>query len=279
MGRPKIKIIETAIEPEKAEELEKARFELSEQAEEAVKEEVKKAKKKVGKARVRSERYKKLVSQVDKANKYSLEEAIDLLKKTSDTKFDSTFEVHINLGLDTTKSDQQIRRSINLPHGLGKKISILVFADGKEATEAKKAGAEVGTEKTLETIEKGKLDFDKVVATPAWMPKLARVAKILGPKGLMPNPKTGTVSENPAEIVGKLGAGMMEIRTEKMPIVHTSFGKASFKEAELKENLQSLVKEIEGAKPTGFKKELIRSIYLSSTMGPSLKLDLSAINQ
>ena len=283
MGRPKIKIIESVIEPDKLKDLE-PKLELSEAAEEEVSKEVKEAKKnlpagkaRVGKPKVRSVRYKKLIGEIDRNVKYALDEALEILKKTAVTKFDSTLEAHFNLGIDTTKSDQVIRRSINLPHGLGRKVSVLVFADGIAATEAKKAGAEIGTEKTLEEIAKGKIGFDRVVATPDWMPRLAKVAKVLGPKGLMPNPKTGTVSEKPAEVVTNLAAGMIELKTEAQPIIHTVFGKASFKDEALKENIQELVKEINSAKPASFKKELIKSVYLSSTMGPSVKLDLTSI--
>ncbi|MDP2671103.1 MAG: 50S ribosomal protein L1 [bacterium] len=275
MGRPKVKTIETAIEEGKLKDLE-PRLELSEAGEEEVKKEVKQARKKVGKAKVRSQRYQKLLEGLDKINKYPVEEAISLLKKTSATKFDSTLEAHINLGTDSTKSDQQIRRAINLPHGLGKKISVLVFADEKDEPEIKKAGAQLGTEKSLDEIAKGKINFDKVVAIPSWMPKLAKVAKVLGPKGLMPNPKTGTVSDDPLTVVEKLSAGMSEIKTEKSPIVHTVFGKASFDEKKLKENLESLIKEIHSSRPANFKKELIKSVYLTSSMGPSLKLDLTS---
>lgn len=278
MGRPKIKVIETAIEPEKVKDLE-PKLELSEEADEEVKKQAKAAKKKVGKEKIRSQRYQKLVSEIDKSNKYSLDEALGLIKKTAKTKFDSTLEIHINLGIDPTKSDQQIRKALNLPHGMGKKIKVLVFADDKAAAEAKKAGADIGTEKTLDEIAKGKIDFDKVVATPSWMPKLAPVAKTLGPKGLMPNPKTGTVSENPAEVVEKLSAGMTEIKTEKSPIIHTVFGRASFEDKKLKENLEVLIKEVEASKPTNFKKELIKSVYLTSAMGPSLKLDITSVSR
>lgn len=277
MGRPKIKVVETAIEEVKLKDLE-PKLELSDEASAEIVKEAKAAKKKVGKAKIRSQRYQKLVSEIDKANKYSLDEALGLLKKTSQIKFDSSLEAHINLGIDPTKSDQQIRKSINLPNGLGKKIKVLVFADEKFVAEIKKAGAEVGTEKTLDEIAKGKITADKVVATPEWMPRLAKVAKVLGPKGLMPNPKTGTVTETPVKVVEQLSAGMTEIKTEKSPIIHTIFGKASFDEKKLKENLITLIAEINSSRPANFKKELIKSVYLTSSMGPSVKLDLSSLN-
>lgn len=279
MGRPKIKTIETAIDPEKLKDLEPDLV-LSEENEKEVEKatrEAKKTKKASAKKALHSQRFVALTQQVDKTKSYPAHEAVAILKKTATAKFDSTLEAHINLGLDTTKSDQQIRKSINLPHGLGKKVKVLVFADEKQTSEITRAGAEIGTEKTLDEIAKGKIGFDKVVATPAWMPHLASVAKVLGPKGLMPNPKTGTVSDDPAKVVEQLSAGMTEIRTEKSPIVHTIFGKASFDEKKLTENLETLLKEINSSRPANFKKGLVKSVYLTSSMGPSLKLDLSSI--
>ncbi|OGY21397.1 MAG: 50S ribosomal protein L1 [Candidatus Woykebacteria bacterium GWB1_45_5] len=232
---------------------------------------------------------------IDKSKAYPAEEAIELVKKTANTHFDATIEAHVNLGLSAEKSEHQIRTSLTLPHPSpkasgGKPIKILVFTD-KNKEEIKKLGAEIGTDENLKEIEKGKIDFvdssgtriakleeiDKIIADTSWMPKLAKVAKILGPKGLMPNPKAGTVTEDPVAAVKEFSGGRMELRMEKSPIIHITIGKASLDNQKLKENLAALINAIRSARPEGFKKELIKSVYLSSTMGPSVKVDPSTL--
>ena len=222
-----------------------------------------------------SKRYTSLLKLIDKSKTYSIEEAVELIKKTANTKFDSSIEAHINLRIDSGKQEQQIRTTITLPKGTGKKIKVLVFG-AKDVKAIKDAGALVGDEETLTEIEKGKINFDKVVATPEWMPKLAKVAKILGPKGLMPNPKSGTVSPTPEKVVEGLSGGMIEIKTENSPIVHATIGKAKFSNKDLEENVKSLIESVKSAKPAEVKKELIASVFLTSSMGPSVKLDLSS---
>lgn len=281
MGRPRIKVIETAIDTKKAEELEKKKLEVSKETEEKIEEQAKAAKKtakvekKDKKPRLRSKNYEEKSSLVDKTKEYTLSEGIDLIKQTSAAGFDASVEVHVNLNTDPTKSDQLIRRPINLPHSSGKTIRVLVF--GGDAKTLKGLGAEVGSDSTIEKIDSGKVSVDKVVATPEWMPKLAKSAKILGPKGLMPNPKSGTVTEKPEELVKNLQGGMIEIKTEKAAIIHTTAGKISFPKEKLEANIKALITEIQKAKPEGLKKSLIKSVYLSSTMGPSVKLDLSSL--
>lgn len=283
MGRPKIKTIETAVDLDKVklpEEEVTELTELSNEEEEKLAKDVKKAKadskKSKEKKNKHSARFEKLLSSFDKSKSYPLEEAVELIKKTSSTKFDSSIEVHVNLRIDPSKQEQQIRTTANLPFGTGKKVRILVFG-AKDTKAIKEAGAEVGTEETLSSIEKGKINFDKVVATPDWMPKLAKVAKVLGPKGLMPNPKSGTVSPEPEKVVTGLGSGLIEIKTENSPIIHVAIGKASAKNSELTENVKSLITSVKAAKPSEVKKELVKDVYLTSTMGPSAKLDLTNI--
>jgi len=275
VGKVRTKVIETAIEPEKLEKIEKLEEVVEEKPVEAkTAREIKQ--KKAGEPKKRSNRYKELLALVDKTKSYPAEEAIELVKKTAKTNFDATIEAHINLGLSAEKSEHQIRTSVTLPHSVGKKLKILVFTD-KNKEEIKKLGAEIVNEENIAEIEKGKVNFDKIVADPSWMPKLAKVAKILGPKGLMPNPKAGTVAEDPAAAVKEFSGGRMELRMEKSPIIHTSIGKASLDNQKIKENLTALINAIRAAKPEGFKKELIKSVYLSSTMGPSVRIDHTTI--
>ena len=285
MGRPRIKVIDTAIDTEKVKKLEKKELELSKESEEKVKKEAKEAKattkkdspsaKKVKKQKIRSKRYKSLLDGLDKSKNYPTSEAIDIIKKTANIKFDSSLEVHVNLNTDPSKSDQFIRKSINLPHGSGKTIRVLVF--GGNSKELKKAGIDVGTDSTIERIGSGKVEAEKIVATPEWMPKLAKVAKVLGPKGLMPNPKSGTVTEKPEKLIKDIQGGMIEVKTEKSAIVHIIVGKVSLPKDKLDENVKTITSELRKSKPESLKKELIKSVYLSSTMGPSVRIDLSSL--
>ncbi len=290
MGRPKIKNIDDSIDLEKVklpeesapEEIEtNAKDNSSEAADDnkkiKAKTKTKATKVKAEKKNKTSKRYSELLKLIDKSKTYSVEEAITLIKKSANIKFDSTVEIHVNLQTDPSKQEHQIRTTANLPHGNGKKVSILVFG-AKDAKAVKDAGALVGTEETLESIEKGKINFQKIVSSPDWMPKLAKVAKVLGPKGLMPNPKSGTVSSEPEKVAAALNSGLVEIKTETSPIIHVTVGKVSFKEKDLEENIGSLLTSVKAAKPADFKKELISSVYITSTMGPSVKLELSSLN-
>lgn len=217
---------------------------------------------------------KKLVE--DKS--YALDEAIALLKKTATTKFDSTCEVHFNLGVDPRQSDQNVRTSVNLPHGTGKDVRVVAFVGEENVKTAKEAGAsEAGTENLMEKILKGWLDFDVAVATPDQMKEIGKIAKILGQKGLMPNPKSGTVSPDVAKTIKELKKGKIEIRVDKQSNVHTVFGKISFDEAKLKENFQTLMKAIVEAKPANAKGTYLRSATIALTMGPGIRLEPNAL--
>ncbi len=218
---------------------------------------------------------------VDKTKEYSVTEAVDLVKKTSTTKFDSTVEISINLNIDTKKADQQMRGSIVLPNGTGKTKRVCVLAKGAQAEEAKNAGAEyVGEADLIDKMAKENwFDFDVIVATPEMMPALGKIGKILGPKGLMPNPKTGTVTMNTAKAVEDIKKGMIEYRADSYGIVHSPVGKVSFDAAALEENINYLVNTIIKAKPTTVKGNYINSISISSTMGPGITLDKNSFDK
>lgn len=218
-------------------------------------------------------------AEIDRTKHYEVSEAVKLLKKNATAKFDESVEIAINMNLDTRKADQQIRGMISLPHGTGKTVRVAVFAKGEAATAAEKAGADiVGAEDLAEKVEKGFLDFDAVVATPDTMPLMGRIGKILGPKGLMPNPKLGTVTPNPEKVVKDLKAGMIEYRAEKRGIVHVMAGKASFDESQLEENIRAFYETIKAAKPAGVKGVYMNSVAVSTSMGPGIKLDFTSLN-
>ena len=223
----------------------------------------------------RSKKYVEASSKFEKNKLYSKEEAVKLVKETSTTKFDSSVEVAIRLNLDTKKADQQLRGAIVLPKGTGKTAKVLVVAKGVKATEAKEAGADyVGDTDILEKIEKENwFDFDTIIATPDMMPALGKLGKVLGPKGLMPNPKTGTVTMDVKKAVEEVKAGKVEYRTDSFGIVHAVIGKVSFSEEDLLENLNAFVSQIIRIKPTTVKGEYVKSISLSSTMGPGIKVE------
>ncbi len=218
---------------------------------------------------------------VDRSKLYSTTEAVELVKKTSTTKFDSTVEIAINLNIDTKKADQQMRGSIVLPHGIGKTKKICVLAKGAHAEEAKKAGADfVGEQDLIDKMaNENWFDFDVIVATPEMMPSLGKIGKILGPKGLMPNPKTGTVTTNVAQTVEDIKKGMIEYRADSYGIIHTSVGKVSFDSKKLEENIEYLMNTIIKAKPTTVKGNYITSIVISSTMGPGIKIDKNSFDK
>ena len=220
----------------------------------------------------------KVYEGLDHENLYKLDEAVKLIQNKKSAKFDETLEVAINLGVDPKNSEQNVRGMISLPNGTGKTMKVAVFAKGDKAEAAKKAGADiVGAEDLAEQIAAGKLDFDRCIATPDMMVLVGKVGKILGPKGLMPNPKLGTVTPNVADAVKAAKSGSVEFRTEKAGIIHVGVGKLSFSEKALIENIKSLVSAVVKARPNGVKGTFVKKISLSSTMGPGVKLDLSSI--
>ena len=217
---------------------------------------------------------------IEAGKQYDPAEALDLVVKTASAKFDETIELHAKLGVDSRHADQQVRGAVVLPNGTGKKIRVLVFAKGEKATEAQNAGAEyVGAEEYVEKIQKENwLDFDVVIATPDMMGVIGRIARILGPKGLMPNPKAGTVSMDVAKAVNDVKAGKIEYRLDKTNIIHCPIGKASFGAEKLQENFDALMSAILKAKPATAKGQYIRSLAVASTMGPGIKINASKIN-
>lgn len=229
----------------------------------------------------KSKRYAKVLEQVDKTKVYSKEEAMKLVKETSNVKFDSTIEVAMNLNLDSKKADQQLRGAIVLPNGTGKTKKILVLAKGDQAKQAKEAGADyVGDVDMIEKIGKENwFDFDVIIATPEMMPALGKIGKLLGPKGLMPNPKTGTVTMEVGKAVLETKKGKVNYRTDSYGNVHGIIGKSSFTEAMLLENLTTFVNTILKAKPSTVKGNYVKNISVSSTMGPGIKVDLNSFDK
>ncbi len=221
----------------------------------------------------RSKRYQQIAKLIEK-REYSLDEAIELIKKTASAKFDESVEIAVRLGVDPRRADQAIRGTVSLPHGLGKTVRVLVIAKGEKAEEAKEAGADyVGYEEYIDKIQKeGWLDFDVVIATPDAMRDVGKLGRILGPRGLMPNPKSGTVTMDVGRTVKEVKAGKIDFRVDKTGIVHTSVGKASFEPEKLRDNIKTLVQTIIRMKPATAKGTYLRSIYLSNTMGPGVKL-------
>lgn len=225
-------------------------------------------------------KYVEASSKVEKNKLYTIAEAIKLVKETSTTKFDSTVEVAFKLNVDPKKADQQLRGSLVLPNGTGKSKKILVIAKGDAAEAAKKAGADyVGDVDMITKIEKeGWFDFDVIVATPDMMASLGKIGKVLGPKGLMPNPKTGTVTTNPTKTIEDIKKGMIEFKTDSYGNIHTIIGKVSFDEAKLTENLMYIINSISKLKPATVKGKFISSIAIASTMGPGIKLDKNSFD-
>ena len=225
--------------------------------------------------RKRSKKYTEAVSKIEKGKVYTKEEAIKLVKETSTSSFDGSIELAIRLNLDTKKADQQLRGAIVLPKGTGKSNKVLVVARGPKATEAKEAGADfVGDTDILEKIEKENwFEFDTMIATPDMMPLLGKLGKVLGPKGLMPNPKTGTVTMDIKKAVEEVKAGRVEYRTDTFGNIHGVIGKASFSEADLLENFNAFMGQILRIKPSTVKGDYIKNVSISSTMGPGIKIE------
>lgn len=225
-------------------------------------------------------RYAEMTKKFDRAQNYPLAEAVALVKEMATAKFDETIEMHFNLGIDPRHSDQQVRSTVMLPHGLGKTVTVLVFAEGEESRAAEAAGADiVGGDELLDRIQKeGFLDFDAALATPTMMKKVGRVARILGPRGMMPNPKAGTVvqPEDLGRAIDELKAGRVEFRNDKTGNLHVPLGKASFEAQNLLENAQALISAVESQKPATSKGTYIRRLTLTSTMGPGIRVDPSS---
>jgi len=215
---------------------------------------------------------------IDRARFYPVEEAVKIIKAAAKTKFDETVELALNLGIDPRHSDQQVRGVVTLPHGTGKSVKVAVFARGDKAEAAKKAGADiVGAEDLAAQVEAGKIEFDRCIATPDLMGVVGKLGKVLGPRGLMPNPKLGTVTPNVAEAVKNVKGGQVEFRAEKAGLIHAGVGKTSFSEQAIAENVKAFVGAIARAKPQGAKGSFIKKVSLSSTMGPGVKLEIGAL--
>ncbi len=225
-----------------------------------------------------SKKAKMFAEKFDAEKFYGVEEALKALKDVGSKKFDETVEVAMNLGVDPRHADQMVRGMVSLPAGTGKEMKVAVFAKGDKADEALKAGADkVGAEDLMEDMQAGNLDYDRVIATPDMMGVVGRLGKVLGPKGLMPNPKLGTVTPNVAQAVKDAKGGQVEFRVEKQGIIHSGIGKLSFTEAQLKQNFEALTQAIVKAKPSGSKGKYVKKITVTSTMGPGLKIDTAEV--
>jgi large subunit ribosomal protein L1 len=225
-----------------------------------------------------SKRMKAQLAKLDRMKNYPLDEALKILKDTASAKFDESVDVAINLGIDAKKSDQNVRGTAVMPRGTGKKVRVAVFAEGNAAEAAKKAGADiVGFQDLADSIKQGKIDFDLAVATPEAMKIVGQLGQILGPRGLMPNPKVGTVTPNVAKAVENAKAGQVQFRTDKAGIVHCAIGKASFEVDALKENFMSLMAALNKSKPASAKGVFLEKVTISTTMGPGIRLDASAL--
>jgi large subunit ribosomal protein L1 len=215
---------------------------------------------------------------IDHTKSYPLDEAVKLVKARATAKFDETIEVAMNLGVDPRHADQMVRGVVSLPNGTGRSVRVGVFARGDKADEAKSAGAEVvGAEDLVEAVQKGEIDFDRCIATPDMMPLVGRLGKVLGPRGLMPNPKVGTVTNDVVEAINNAKGGAVEFRVEKAGIIHAGIGKASFAEPHLVENIRALADAVQKARPSGAKGTYIQRVAVSSTMGPGVQVDTASL--
>jgi large subunit ribosomal protein L1 len=225
-----------------------------------------------------SRRLREIRAQIDPEKAYPLDDAIALVKSAASAKFDESVEVALNLGVDPRHADQMVRGTADLPHGTGKSVRVAVFARGDKAEEAKAAGADlVGAEDLAQAVQEGEMNFDRCIATPDLMPVVGRLGRILGPRGLMPNPKLGTVTPNIAQAVRAAKAGQVQFRVEKAGIVHAGVGKASFAPDLLRENVRALVDAVNRAKPSGAKGTFLKRAALSSTMGPGVRIDIPSL--
>jgi len=223
-------------------------------------------------------RLKAALAGVDRQKLYALDDAVTTIKGAATAKFDETIEMSLNLGVDPRHADQMVRGVVNLPHGTGKVVRVAVFAKGDKAEEAKAAGADVvGADDLAEQVQAGQLDFDRVIATPDMMPLVGRLGRILGPRGLMPNPKLGTVTPNVKEAVEAAKGGQVQFRVEKAGIIHAGIGKASFAPEQLIANAKSLVDAVNKAKPSGAKGTYLKKAHLSSTMGPGVEVEVGTL--
>ena len=223
-------------------------------------------------------RLKNIANKIDRNQDYLLVDAVKIVKENATAKFDETIEVAMNLGVDPRHADQMVRGMVQLPHGTGKTVRVAVFARGDKAEEARASGADiVGAEDLAEKIEGGEIGFDRCVSTPDLMPVVGKLGRVLGPKGLMPNPKLGTVTQDVKGAVKGAKGGQVEFRLEKAGLIHAGVGKASFEETELSENVFALVNAVSRSKPSGAKGTFIKRISISSTMGPGIKLDVAAV--
>ena len=226
-----------------------------------------------------SRRYKENLKRTGKKVYSNLEEAITILKETATTKFVESVELHANLNIDPKYADQQLRTTVTLPNGVGKQTSIAVLTNEENFSEAKSAGADlVGNDELIEQITQGNINFDLLIATPNMMPKLAKLGRVLGPKGLMPSPKSGTVSSTLASTLTEFKKGKFEYKADKTGIVHVNFGKSDFTNIQLIENLKALYQSIEQNRPSGVKGKYFKSLFICTSMGPSIKLDLEMFN-
>lgn len=223
----------------------------------------------------RGKRYQEALKQIDTSKTYEAKEAFEVMEKLPKTKFDETVELHVRLGVDSKHADQQVRGTVVLPNGTGKSVKVLVFAKGSKAEEAEKAGADfVGAEELIPKIEKENwFDYDVIVATPDMMGVVGRLGRVLGPKGLMPNPKSGTVTMDVAKAIADIKSGKVEYRLDKTNIIHLGFGKVSFGASKLLENYNTVMEAIIKAKPAAAKGQYIKSIYITTTMGPSISIN------
>lgn len=222
--------------------------------------------------------YRAALAKVDRTQRYLLEDGLQLLRDTARAKFDETVEMAIRLGVDPRQADQNVRGTVSLPHGMGKTVRVLAFAKGEKEKEAQEAGADfIGSDELIKKISEGWFDFDKAVATPDMMAAVGRIGKVLGPRGLMPNPKTGTVTMEIGKAVKEIKAGKLEFRVDKAGIVHVPVGKASFDAEKLIDNARAVLMAILRAKPASAKGNYVRGVTISTTMGPGIKVDLSQI--
>jgi len=226
-----------------------------------------------------SKRMKKNYDLVDNGKVYDVKDACAILKSVKQTKFAETVDIAITLGIDSEKTEQHVRGVVSLPHGIGKKVKVAVFAKGEKIKEAEDAGADiVGGEELLEKLKNGKIDFDRCIATPDMMPAVGKLGQVLGPKGLMPNPKLGTVTDDVKQAVSSLKLGQVEFRSEKSGIVHSGIGKINMESKAIEENIRAFFKAVQKAKPASIKGIYIRKVSVSTTMGPGIKLNTSNLN-